>query len=116
MALIVPEFCSKYHMDTMLKVYGVGDHGGGPTRRDIERIIDMNTWPVFPEIRFGTFSEYFSLVEEIVDELPEVEGERNFIFTGCYTSQSRIKKANRVSEAILNEAETFYTISSLFQV
>lgn len=114
MALNVPEFCSKYHMDTMLKVYGVGDHGGGPTRRDIERIIDMNTWPVFPEIRFGTFSEYFSLVEEIVDELPEVEGERNFIFTGCYTSQSRIKKANRVSEAILNEAETFYTISSLF--
>jgi alpha-mannosidase len=59
MAYYVPEFCNKNGLDTMLKVYGVGDHGGGPTRRDIERIIDMNSWPVFPTIKFGTFKEYF---------------------------------------------------------
>ena len=40
--------------------------------------------------------------------------ELNFIFTGCYTSQSRIKLANRISEAKLNEAEAYGTISSLF--
>lgn len=113
MALYVPEFCTKYNMDTMLKVYGVGDHGGGPTRRDIERIIDMNTWPVFPQIRFGTLAEYFALAEKAADKLPEVKGELNFIFAGCYTSQSRIKMANRIGEATLNEAEAFNAISSL---
>lgn len=113
MALYIPEFCQTHHINTMLKVYGVGDHGGGPTRRDIERIIDMNTWPVFPQIRFGTFGEFFALVESIAEQLPKVEGELNFVFTGCYTSQSRIKMANRIAEATLNEAETFCALSSM---
>jgi len=113
MVLATPEFCRRYNLDTMLKVYGVGDHGGGPTRRDIEKIIDMNRWPVFPEIRFGTFGEFFSLVDKVEGELPEVSGERNFIFTGCYTSQSRIKMANRIGEAALNEAEAYNTIAAL---
>lgn len=114
LALCVPEFCSKHGIDTMLKVYGVGDHGGGPTRRDVEKIIDMSSWPVFPDIRFGTFSEFFEIADKVKDSLPVVEGELNFIFTGCYTSQSRIKLANRISEAKLNEAEAYGTISSLF--
>ncbi len=113
MALFAPQFCTEHGLDTMLKVYGVGDHGGGPTRRDLERILDMNTWPVFPQIRFGTFGEFYRMVDEVAEELPEVEGERNFIFTGCYTSQSRIKMANRIGEATLNEAELFNTFSSL---
>ncbi|MGI6705839.1 MAG: alpha-mannosidase [Clostridia bacterium] len=113
MAFYAPEFCSKYHMDTMLKVYGVGDHGGGPTRRDIERALAMNTWPVFPSIRFGTFKEFFGLTDKVMDRLPVVKGELNFIFTGCYTSQSRIKLANRMGEATLNEAEAFDAVSAL---
>lgn len=113
MALHVPAFCKRHQMDTMLKVYGVGDHGGGPTRRDIERIMDMNTWPVFPRMAFGTYHDYFRLVEQISHQLPTVKGELNFIFTGCYTSQSRIKMANRLGEATLNEAESFSSVSSL---
>lgn len=113
MAFAVPKLCNEYGLNKALKVYGVGDHGGGPTRRDIERIIDMNNWPIFPKITFGTFKEYFSAVEEIADTLPEVTGERNFIFTGCYTSQSRIKMANRKGEAALNEAETFASMGKL---
>jgi alpha-mannosidase len=115
MALYVPEFCSKHGLDTMLKVYGVGDHGGGPTRRDIEKLLDMSTWPVFPEIRFGSFKEYFSILERSALNIPEVEGELNFVFDGCYTTQSRIKEGNRASEALLNEAETFCSLSSIAQ-
>ena len=113
MALYVPEFCTEHQMDTMLKVYGVGDHGGGPTRRDLERMLDMSTWPIFPQIRFGTFHEYFDLMEQRADTLPQVHGELNFVFTGCYTTQSRIKRANRVAEATLQESEMFETVSSL---
>ena len=107
LALFVPSFCRQFGLDTALRVYGVGDHGGGPTRRDIQRIIDMDTWPVFPAVRFGTFAEYFAQVEKIALTLPEVRGELNFVFTGCYSSQSRIKKANRLAEAALDVSERF---------
>lgn len=113
MAFHVPDFCSKHGIDTMLKVYGVGDHGGGPTRRDIERLKDMASWPVFPVIKFGAFGEYFTILEKIKDKLPEVKEELNFVFTGCYTTQTRIKTANRVSEQVMNEAEMFSAVSSL---
>lgn len=113
-AVYIPEFCEKYEMKTALKVYGVGDHGGGPTRRDIERLLDMRSWPVFPEISFGTYGEYFKLLEEIKDTLPSVTGELNFVAPGCFTSQTRIKLANRKSEALLYEAETYSTIASIY--
>ena len=107
LALFVPSFCQQFGMDTALRVYGVGDHGGGPTCRDIQRILDMDTWPVFPAVRCGTFAEYFAQVEEIAAKLPEVKGELNFVFTGCYSSQSRIKKANRLAEASLDVSERY---------
>ncbi len=110
-AYYVPQFCVQHGLNAMLRVYGVGDHGGGPTRRDLERIIDMNTWPVFPNLRFGTYREFFALAEAIKDKLPVVEGELNFVFTGCYTSQSRIKMANKVAENALGEAELFQAFS-----
>lgn len=113
-AMHVPEFCSSNGIDTILKVYGVGDHGGGPTRRDIEKLIEMNTWPVFPSIRFGTFGEFFRMLDSIADRLPVVNHELNYIFTGCYTTQTRIKSANRISEAKMNEAEAFSSLSAVF--
>lgn len=68
----------------------------------------------FPDIKFGTFAQYFSILEKIRDTLPVEDSELNFIFTGCYTSQSRIKMSNRISEAKLNEAEALSAISLVF--
>ena len=93
-------------LKTGLVVYGVGDHGGGPTRRDVERGIEMAEWPVFPTIKFGTFREFFHEAESVREKLPLVDHEMNFIFPGCYTTQSRVKQGNRRCEAALNEAET----------
>ena len=104
-AVVLPEFCKKHGLDSMLRVYGVGDHGGGPTRRDIEKIIDMNTWPVFPAFKFGTYGEFYRLAEKNRAAYPVVEGELNFIFDGCYTTQARQKKGNRLGEALTAEAE-----------
>ena len=104
--LNVPAFCESYGTKQYLKVYGVGDHGGGPTRRDIDRLIDMASWPLFPTIRFGTIQGFFEKLEADRDKFETVRQELNYVFTGCYTSQSRIKRANRMSEERLNEAET----------
>lgn len=108
----VPLYCDTHGVDVMLKVYGVGDHGGGPTRRDVERIADMMRWPIQPTITFGTFDAFFSELEKFQPKLPVVEQELNYIFTGCYTSQSKIKAANRIAEARIYEAEALDAASA----
>ncbi len=101
----VPKFCRQYGVKDMMKVYGVGDHGGGPTRQDIERILDMQSWPVAPKIIFSTYAKYFSSIEPFKENFPVITGELGPTFTGCYTSQSRIKMANRIGEDRLQAAE-----------
>jgi len=101
----VPKVCTKYGVKDMMKIYGAGDHGGGPTRQDIERIIDMKSWPVAPTIIFSTYAKYFAAIEPYRENFPVLEGELGPTFTGCYSSQSRIKMANRIGEDRLQAAE-----------
>jgi len=98
-------FCRETHLRDWLCVFGVGDHGGGPTRRDILRCREMDAWPVFPRFRLATTRAYFELLEKRAADWPTLQRELNFEFTGCYTSQSRIKRFNRLSEALLDCAE-----------
>ncbi|MDD4773749.1 MAG: glycoside hydrolase family 38 C-terminal domain-containing protein [Eubacteriales bacterium] len=103
----IPLFCKKNNTDVYLHVYGVGDHGGGPTRRDIEAMIDNAAFPLYPTVEFGTYGKYFAELERFRSMLPVVKHELNYVFTGCYTSQSRIKMSNRLSEDRLYESEMF---------
>ncbi|HEY3418505.1 MAG TPA: glycoside hydrolase family 38 C-terminal domain-containing protein [Armatimonadota bacterium] len=91
----------------LLFVYGVGDHGGGPTRRDLVAIEKMMAWPIFPRVKFSTTDEFFAIAERQAKELPVLDAEMNFIVEGCYTSQSNVKNANRKSENALVEAECY---------
>ncbi len=111
---VVPDFCSKNNVNSFLCVYGVGDHGGGPSRRDIERIMEYRSWPLTPDIKFGTIREYFHILESSKTEFPVITDEINFLLTGCYTTQCRIKMANRIAEARMNEAEELSCAASLF--
>lgn len=96
---------------TGLIVYGVGDHGGGPTRRDIENALEMQSWPIWPTVKFGTFREFFHEAEAVREQLPLIDRELNFIFPGCYTTQTRIKMANRKAEALLDDTEAWLAFS-----
>ena len=86
-------------------VYGVGDHGGGPTRRDIIRALDMDAWPIFPSVKFSTARAFYETLEQQSERLPTLDCELNTEFTGCYTSQSLIKRDNRHAENRLLDAE-----------
>lgn len=99
-------------LKTGLIVYGVGDHGGGPTRRDVETAIDMQSWPIYPRVKFGTFHEFFHEAEAVRDKLPLVEGELNYFAQGCYTTQSRIKLGNRSTERALLSAESLSALAA----
>ena len=92
-------------------VFGVGDHGGGPTRRDIQRAVEMQGWPIFPQVAFSSARAFYEKEEKLGDLLPVVSGELNCEFTGCYTTETLIKKANRFAECRLADAEVAATLA-----
>lgn len=91
-------------------MYGVGDHGGGPTRKDLMRAADLDSWPIYPNVKLSTTDAFYSAVEKS-PKIPVVDHELNYTFEGCYTSQSNIKRANRVSENILPEIEAIALVA-----
>lgn len=107
----VPKVCEELGLKESLFVYGVGDHGGGPTRRDIEKIRWIGEWPIYPIVKFSTYHDYFKAVEPFEAQLPVVDHELNFTLTGCFTSSSRIKMANRYSENTLVDTEYINAVS-----
>jgi alpha-mannosidase len=88
-----------------MMVYGIGDHGGGPTRRHIRRIIDMDAWPIFPRWRFARSSEWFAQLETVRERLPLWTTELNSEYSGCLVSQAAIKRNNRQMENALAETD-----------
>ncbi|MCX7591860.1 MAG: glycosyl hydrolase-related protein, partial [Kiritimatiellae bacterium] len=108
--LHLPRFVDETRVRGLMLVFGVGDHGGGPTRRDILRAIDMDTWPVFPRVKFSTARLFFELLEKEGANLPVVKGELNCEFGGCYTTQTTLKMANRRAEGRLLDAESVATL------
>ena len=111
-AMSIPKLCEQYNLPKMLRVFGVGDHGGGPTRRDIEQIIEMDTWPIFCQWKFGTYKEFFAQIDPDDNDLPTVDRELSPVFPGCYTLQSRLKMANRVAETSLYQSELWCALAS----
>ena len=106
------DYVKESGLKDFLFLYGVGDHGGGPTRRDLRRFREISAWPVFPTIKLSTTNEFFSAVEKVNPDLPVINSDLNFIFEGCYTSQSNIKYANRKSEKSLPEAEIMALVAT----
>ncbi|MGC9520381.1 MAG: alpha-mannosidase [Anaerolineae bacterium] len=110
------DFAQATGLRVMPVLYGVGDHGGGPTRSDLGKILEMDAWPVYPHLAFSTLRRFFEQAEREARDLPEIlpvnstGGERNFVFAGCYTSQARQKEANRHGENLLYAAEVAATL------
>ncbi len=107
------DYYKKYKIKDFMFVYGIGDHGGGPTEEDIERKIKLNEKPCFPYLEFSTTEKYFKKIEKYKNRLPVVKDELNFIFEGCYTTHSDIKRNNRNCESILLKTETIASIFSI---
>jgi alpha-mannosidase len=110
-ALPAAAFFKKTGLRDWLNVYGIGNHGGGPTREEIEYFIETRDWPCWPNVVFGTAQGWFRKVEPLCGDMPVLDHELNYEFTGCYTSQSAIKKANRYGENYCVEAETLRAIA-----
>lgn len=90
--------------------FGLGNHGGGPTRRHLQ---DLRAWAqAHPEVQV-VFSSLARLFDALRAEtrakngprLPVHRGEMNFCLRGCYTSMARFKFPYRKTEAAVCRAE-----------
>ncbi|MBN2359243.1 MAG: alpha-mannosidase [Deltaproteobacteria bacterium] len=102
----------------MMHLFGIGDHGGGPTRAMLDV---LRAWQhqerVFPRLDLGTAGQFFARLERDLAQLdvPTWNDELYLEFhRGVQTSQSEAKKDNRESEALLLTAERFASLVSLF--
>lgn len=97
--------------DEYMCFYGVGNHGGGPTKENIESIRRMNADPDFPEMIFSTPERFFADIEQRDLTLPVVHDDLQHHASGCYAVHSGVKAWNRKAENLLLSAEKFSAIA-----
>lgn len=84
--------------------FGVGDHGGGPTRAQIEWILEHRELEGV-RLVFSHPRAFFDAVAPTADRLPVVAEELQHHAIGCYSVERRIKLAMRGAENRLLQAE-----------
>lgn len=85
--------------------YGVGNHGGGPTRQNIDSIHAMNEEEGMPKLLLSTPDRYFDALCAAGGSPVTVSGDLLHHASGCYSAHSGVKRLNRQAENRLTAAE-----------
>lgn len=97
----------------MMLFYGVGNHGGGPTKGAIEYLKANLKKEGYNELEFSSPDAYFEDMLNQFLEIPVWQDELQHHASGCYSATSLVKALNRRAENNLAAAEKWDTISSL---
>jgi len=100
----------------MMILFGVGDHGGGPSDEMIDRIEHLKTLDIYPSIEYGTTGKYLDwLKKQNLSAIPVWKNELYLEYhQGTFTTQAKMKELCRSNEMLLTEAEKFSAISTMF--
>ncbi len=85
--------------------WGVGNHGGGPSREDIAALNNLKAERKDVEIFHSTPEGYFADLAERAETLPHWDRSLQPFSVGCYTSVIRIKQTHRKLEGMLGVTE-----------
>jgi len=106
--------CSRfYHGTEFMGYYGVGNHGGGPTIKNIQLIKEYNKKADGKfELIMADPAEFFDKYEK-EHLLPVFKEELQHHASGCYSAVSEVKTLLRKGETKLTEAEKFSVLAEL---
>ena len=104
----IEELDEKSSRDYVMLFYGRGDHGGGPVEEDLKIIERYGE-----RVRMSIPIEFFKKILEKYNDIPVVRDDLQHHARGCYSSHSKIKYLNRLSEATAIYSEIFATISKI---
>ncbi|HET9136605.1 MAG TPA: glycoside hydrolase family 38 C-terminal domain-containing protein, partial [Candidatus Kapabacteria bacterium] len=102
-----PSYSNEY---PWMLFYGVGNHGGGPTKEQIRQILEARK-EQGDEIIFSSPSNYFDEIRTLDPNIPTIEDEMQPHAIGCYSAHSEIKRLNRQAEFGLIRSEVFSALS-----
>lgn len=92
-----------------MSFWGIGNHGGGPSREDINTIKTfMKAHPEYG-LRHSWCESYFKSIDK--SKLTVFDKSLNYTMVGCYTSMVRIKQAHRRLENSLALCEKMLSLS-----
>jgi alpha-mannosidase len=93
-----------------LMLFGLGDGGGGPTRRMLETLRRVRDVQGLPRTEIRSIDAFFNRLEQDYQDRTRVVGELYLEYhRGTYTSQADIKRGNRSSEFLLHDIELLAT-------
>jgi alpha-mannosidase len=102
----------------MMHLYGVGDHGGGPTRVMLDHADQLRAADtVYPKLQFSFARDFFSDIDKKLPnmQVPTWDGELYFAYhRGVFTTQAETKRRIRRSEENVLNAEKFASLASLY--
>lgn len=90
--------------------YGVGNHGGGPTKEQIAQVVKIcNTKEV--DGKFSSPSAFFKQIRESNINIGDYRGEMQPHAIGAYSAHCQVKALNRKAESALVRAEILSVLS-----
>src|SRR5919197_3117713 len=95
----------------MMAFYGVGNHGGGPTRENLDSIRRLDGVGTMPRLRHSTPAQFFQTVRASAKRLPVVRDDLQHHAVGCYSAHSGIKRLMRRAENGLAAAEAWAAVA-----
>ncbi len=97
----------------VLCFYGVGDHGGGPTRENLDSIERVSRRPDLPPVVQGSLRAFFDEAKEARHDYSVRRAELQHHAPGCYSVQSDIKRWNRFAEQRLVAVEKANAVAAM---
>ncbi|MCK4646455.1 MAG: alpha-mannosidase [Candidatus Aminicenantes bacterium] len=93
---LVEKFMSENsRQKTGLLLWGIGNHGGGPSQEDLEQLHKLMKKESGWRIRHGIPEDYFEVLSGTTGELPRYARDLNPWAVGCYTTMSLVKQKHR---------------------
>ncbi|MGI6640133.1 MAG: alpha-mannosidase [Limnochordia bacterium] len=99
-------------LQELMCFYGVGNHGGGPTKENIESILELGEQEGYPELAFSTPEEFFASIAGNGLSFPVIHDDLQHHASGCYAAHSGVKQWNRKAEHALLAAEKFSAVAN----
>jgi alpha-mannosidase len=82
----------------LIVLWGVGNHGGGPSRKDLKEVNQLIKASRQDDLQHSTPEAYFKELAKSKSKLPVRKNDLNLWGPGCYSSQIRIKQRHRLLE------------------
>ena len=99
----------RFHEGDNLVCWGIGDHGGGPSKIDMEEIGKYIQEEKDYDVIHSTFEKYFDSVDK--SKLETIKKSMFHCMVGCYSSMNKIKKKHRFIEGKFDICEKMLAVS-----